>query len=636
MLTREEKIRLNMGKDGWSSYSPNEEIPSFRVTDGPVGVRMIGEDGKTIPSVAYPCFQSLAQTWNLTLAEKYADALADDCVDLGADILLGPGVNIKRTPLCGRNFEYFSEDPFVAGEFGRHYITALQKRGVGACLKHYCCNNQEEERYWISSEVDERTLREIYLKPFEIACKAKPWAVMTSYNRVNGVQVNESAKLHRVLREEFGFCGVVMSDWWAVHRPAEALNAGTNLIMPFDEKSLEKLIKSDSISEIALEENNRRVIDLAKKCAEARKTRCKKYSVEERREIARETAEEGIVLLKNNGVLPLSPESAGSLPVMGTAAERYYYGGGSSAVVPEIPYEKLHEALQKEGVAGAHFAWNEETGTFRNCAKEAETSYAVIVAVGDPAAVESEEKDRTSLRLSPEEELYIRELSKVNRNVIAVVYAGAPIDMSGWIGEVSAVVWAGYGGEKVNEAVARVLTGKVNPSGKTAETFPLSLAGVPAYRAKRTAESAYYEEGRAVGYRHFAKENASVLFPFGFGLSYSEFRYVDLTLKETAQTIEASFTVKNLSPRGGKETAQLYFSHKAAEEETQGDEFALKGFVKIFVAANSETRAKIEIKKADLSYYSVSSCEWKRYTGECQIFVGKNCNDLPLQAKIIL
>ena len=627
--TREERIKLNMGKDHWSNYSPLGEICTFTLADGPIGLKPHGKNGEVETAIAYPSMQMLSHTWDMNLVERYAEALADDCIDNEIDILLGPGVNIKRLPTCGRNFEYVSEDPVLAGYVGYHYISSLQKRHVGSCLKHYCCNNQETERYWISAEVDEQSLREIYMKPFEIACKAEPWMVMSSYNRVNGIQVNEDKRLHEILRKDYKFDGTVVSDWWAVHRPSMAVNAGTNLIMPYDERTMEKLLLATDIDESALEENNRRVIALAEKCEKERTLRQRKFSVSERRDIAQEVEENGIVLLKNNGILPLRDKTA-DIPIMGHPAEHYYRGGGSSEAKPEFPYEKLHESLQKYGAVGAHFAWNEEIGTLRNCVREAKYSPTVILTVGNPHTLEAEEKDRQHIRLSAEEEFYIHTLAKKNKNLIVIIYAGAAIDMSDWIHEVAAVVWAGYGGERVNRAIARILFGEVNPSGKLTETFPLALEDIPAYHSKRTADEVYYSEGRSIGYRYFATEKVPVLFPFGFGLSYSDFRYENLEYVDKGDVIEASFTIENLSEVDGKETAQLYIG------QNETNLYELKGFTKVFVPAYSKVNAKITVEKSILINYDSETNGWIPYEGKYELCIGKNCIDFPLKKEIIL
>lgn len=628
-LTREQKIKLNMGRDDWSNYDLDGKIYAFNMSDGPMGIRRQTQNNQIEPAIAYPSMQMLSHTWDLELVGKYADALADDCIDHNVDILLGPGVNIKRSPLCGRNFEYVSEDPILAGLVGYYYISGLQRRHIGACLKHYCCNNQEYERYWISAEVDEKTLRELYLMPFEIASKAKPWTVMTSYNRVNGTQVNEDKRLHIILREEFDFDGAVISDWGAVHRPSQALNAGTNLIMPYDEGRYQKLLSATDIDEMALNENAQHVINLADKCKSQRMGRQSKLTIEQRYDIAQEVAEGGIVLLKNNGVLPIRDKSM-NLPIMGNAAEHYYRGGGSSEVKPDSSYVKLHEALQKHGAEGAHFAWNEETGTLRNCTLESKTAPAVIVAVGNPHTVESEEFDRQVIRLSSEEEFYINTLTKINSNVIVIIYAGSAIDMSEWIDKVAAVIWAGYGGVRSNDALARILLGEVNPSGKLTETFPLSLEDIPSYHAPRNAESVVYEEKSNIGYRYFASENIPVLFPFGFGLSYSQFDYARLNIVDCVEYYEVSLDINNLSDVDGYEIVQLYVGPKDRRLRE------LKGFTKVFVGAHSKENATIIIDKVYLKNYDINLNQWVPYSGLYEFCVGKNCVEFLLRQDIVL
>ncbi len=616
-LTRKEKIQLNIGKDKWRTHDLDGTLTSVVMSDGPIGLRTHRQDKEesTIPSVAYPCAQILSQTWDVKMVEKYAYALADDCIERNVDVLLGPGVTIKRSPVCGRNFEYMSEDPYLAGIMGYTYIQSLQSRHVGACLKHYCCNNQENERFWLSSDVDEQTLRNIYLKPFEIACRAKPYTIMSSYNRVNGIQVNEHKELHRILREDLGFDGLVMSDWWAVRNPAAAINAGTNVIMPYTEETYQEALASDEIDEKALDENNRRLFALCEKVEKDRPFRKVQTSVEERLAIAREVAENGIVLLKNNGVLPIKNKEK-EIPVMGKAAEQYYRGGGSSAVVPLRPYQKLDEALREAGV-NARFAWDKRTGTLRNCVKLAETSDLVLVAVGNPETVETEELDREHIRLSAEEEFYIHTLSKVNKNVVVLIYAGSAIDMSGWIDEVSAVVWVGYSGERANAALARILTGEVNPSGKLTETFPLKLEDIPAIGTYRDAEKVKYSEGEMVGYRYFTSTGKEVLFPFGYGLSYSTFEYADLSVIEEKGEIVAEFTLRNTSSIDGKEVAQVYLSRK------NNGMRELKGFAKREIKAGQSERIRISFSKENLQ-------------GEMELWVGGNSRDVIEKAALSL
>ncbi len=607
-LTREEKIRLNMGKDSWSTYDAGGKISSIIVSDGPLGLRQHG-----LPSIAYPSTQMLSHTWSVELVASYAEAIADDCIERGVDVLLGPGITVKRVPTCGRNFEYVSEDPFLAGVMGYTYVTALQSRGVGACVKHYCCNNQENERFWISAEVDEKTLRTIYLKPFEIAVKAQPYMVMSSYNLVNGERVNESKKLHDILRKEFGFDGLIVSDWDAVRNPAAAINAGTNLIMPFSERLLLEALNGDEVDEAALDENNRKLLQTLAKIEADRPRRKVVRSAEERRAVAQAVEEEGIVLLKNNGVLPIQNKEK-LIPVLGAPAEKYYRGGGSSQVTPTIPYEKIDEALRALGV-NARYAGDKRVGAFRNCARLAAEADVALVAVGNPSSVEMEERDRDGIKLSLEEELYIRTLCKTKAKVVVLVYAGSAIDMSAWIEDVAAVVWVGYGGERVNAALARVLTGEVNPSGKLTETFPMRLEDIPAANAYRDAEKIEYSEGELVGYRYFTSAGKKPLFPFGYGLSYSTFAYEGLSLEETAEGVAATFTVRNLSQIRGKEISQAYVRRKGRTM------LELKGFAKTELGGGESKRVRILLPKEEL-------------LGGCEVLVGGNSLDLPLTAEM--
>lgn len=493
-LTKEQKVKLVMGADSWTNYDVDGQLCKFVVSDGPVGVRkptcrdFDNQSGVT-KSVAYPSCQVLSHTWNLSLARLMGNAIANDCIEQDVDIILGPGVNIKRLPVCGRNFEYMSEDPYLAGMLAREYIFGVQEKHVGTSLKHFCCNNSEYSRHWVSMEVDERTMREIYLKAFEIACQAKPWTVMSSYNLVNGARMSEHKKLYTVLRKEFGFDGLVVSDWEAVKDPVASLNAGCNWEMPFNavhqQTMLEKANKGE-LDEQALDESVAQVIALAEKCETERKLRKLDMSLDERRKVAQTIAEQGMVLLKNDGVLPI--KTSQNVLVTGVPARKYYYGGGSSNVDPERGFVSLSDALAKTGVNAYFFESVWETGghqahmgNLKACVAKAIEADCVIITVGNSNACEYESADRQTMKLTAEEELCIHSIANVCDNVIVAVYAGAPVDMSNWIDEVSAVIWAGFGGEYASEALSNILIGKVNPCGKLTETFPLSLEDVPAY-----------------------------------------------------------------------------------------------------------------------------------------------------------
>ena len=643
-LTKEQKIKLVMGADFWTNYDLDGQIYKFVVSDGPIGLRqpldrMTTEQHDCIKSVAYPSFQILSQTWNAELAYEMGRSLGNDCIEQKVDILLGPGVNIKRLPTNGRNFEYLSEDPYVAGSFAREYIKGVQSKHVGTSLKHFCCNNSEKSRHWMSMEVDERTLREIYLRAFEMACEANPWTVMCSYNLVNGVRMSENAKLYGVLRNEFGFDGLIVSDWDAVKDSEASLNTGLSLEMPYNAAhQREMLAKADKLDPIMLDECAQRVLDLADKCAEESKLRKIDMNLEDRRAVALKIEEEGIVLLKNSGVLPMH---GGKVLVTGAAARRYYFGGGSSNVYPEREFEPLEDALRNEGVNTeyAESVWEvnghqANLGNLKGAVWKAAGSDYTVLCIGEPSTCEYESEDRQQIKLSKEEETAVHALARASEKLIVVVYAGAAIDMSDWVDEADAVVWAGYGGEFVNRAVAEVLTGKVNPSGKLTETFPLSLEDVPSENAYRDEAVMVYSEGLNVGYRYFDSFDVPVLFPFGFGLSYSEFRYGNLTVGKDGENIKVRFEIENVSDIDGKEAAQLYVREITKEVYRPYQE--LKAFKKVFVKAREKAAVEFVLDRSAFAYYSVAKDRWTVKPGVFEIRVGASVSDIRLTKKIVL
>ncbi len=643
-LTTEQKIKLVMGADFWTNYDCDGQIYKFVVSDGPIGLRQpldrtTTEQQDCIKSAAYPSFQMLSQTWDESLAYKLGQSLGNDCIEQKVDILLGPGVNIKRLPTCGRNFEYLSEDPYISGVFAKQYIDGVQSMHVGTALKHYCCNNSERSRHWISSEVDERTLREIYLRAFEIACEAKPWTVMSSYNLVNGVRMSEHKKLYDVLRNDFGFDGLIMSDWDAVKNSEASLNAGCNWEMPFNEAhQIEMLAKADKLDMQKLDESATRVIALAEKCESESKLRKLDMTLDERRAVALEIEQEGIVLLKNDGVLPLTGSETF---VTGAAAWHYYYGGGSSNVFPEREFEPLINALKNEGADAEYYesVWEvvghqANQGDIKGACLRAAKAGCTVLCVGEPNTCEFEGFDRQQIKLCKEEELAIHALAKASEKLVVVVYAGAAIDMSDWIDEADAVVWAGYGGEFVNKAVAQVLTGKVNPSGKLTETFPLSLADVPSENAYVDEAVMLYSEGLNVGYRYFDTFGVPVLYPFGYGLSYSRFEYKNFKVQQAADSVKLSFDIHNISDIDGKETAQVYVREITKEVYRPNKE--LKAFKKVFVKAHDKTHVEIVLDRSAFAYYSVAKDGWTVKPGVFELQVGASSAEILLAKKVIL
>lgn len=645
-ISNEEKLRLVMAKDWWETDDLDGKIGKVKVSDGPVGLRCLAvtdswANDSIYPSVAYPCYQMLSQTWNLSLAHKMGRAIADDCIEHNVDVLLGPGVNIKRTPLCGRNFEYFSEDPYVAGMFGKAFIEGVQEGHVGTSLKHYCCNNREYSRYWLSSEVDERTLREIYLKPFEIAVQAKPWTVMTSYNLVNGVRMSANKELNAVLRNEFGFDGVLVSDWEAVQDPLDTLHSDLDLEFPHNEKhaqEMRKHLEEGRIDLECLDKCSGRIIALGEKATDEKKLQKIQYSVEERIEISQEVEEEGIVLLKNNGVLPLKDEK---IYITGLPSQIYYHGGGSSAVIPNRPFVPLDEALRNLGYdayysesIGKIYGANVSMGNIRQACLNSEQSDVTILTVGTGAGAEVEETDRRDIKLTPEELDALRYLRKYAKKLVVVVYAGSAVDLCEFDKLADAIVLAGFGGQNVSQAVANVLTGKVNPSGRLTETYAFSVDDIPSEHTTRSEAIMAYEEKLNVGYRYFETECVDALYPFGYGLSYSTFLYSDLKVVIKENFVDVSFKIENSSDVAGNEVVQIYISevHPVVTRPVR----ELKAFDKVFIKAHDKIDVKRRLDKEVFSYYSPEHGKWVIHPGIFLIEIRKNAHEILLAEKIEL
>lgn len=647
-LNKIQKVKLVMGADFWSNDTADGSLYKFVLSDGPVGLRQPldksnPEQKEVIKSVAYPSAQVLSQTWNCDLAKLLGKSIGNDCIEQKVDIVLGPGVNIKRLPTNGRNFEYYSEDPYLAGTLAKKYIEGVQEMHVGTCIKHFCCNNSEFSRHWASMEVDERTLHEIYLKAFEIAMEAKPWTVMCSYNLVNGRRMSENNKLYNVLRNNFKFDGLIMSDWDAVKDSEASLNAGLNLEMPYNENHHNLMMKKaqeNILDERKLDESAVKVIELAEKCEKESKLRKMDMSINERRNVALKIAEEGIVLLKNeNNVLPLKHEK--KIFVTGDPASRYYCGGGSSQVCPELPFISLEEALKAEcdDVQYYESIWEKlghlaHVGNAKKALEYSAQAEYTILAVGDSANLEFECADREGIKLSKEEEILINDFAKVAKHLIIVVEAGSAIDMSSWIDKVEAVVYMGYGGELGHKALANILVGKINPSGRLSETFPLKLEDSPAMKSYHDSSVMKYDEGLNIGYRYYETFNVPVLFPFGYGLSYSKFEYSNLKIEQIKDVYKVSFDIENETEIDGAEVCQLYI--REVVKEVYRPDYELKGYEKIFIKAHEKKKVIIELKRKDFAYYSTYYDEYHVKPGAFDILIGKNSHDIILKERIIV
>ena len=639
-LTLEEKIAFLTGADAWRTSSANGKFHQVVMSDGPNGLRMQNDDGSTKISTAMPTLSLVAQTWDKELAYLDGETIANDCIENGADILLAPGVNIKRTPLNGRNFEYLSEDPYLSGVMAREYIKGVQSKGVGTSLKHYCGNNRETHRFTQTSEIDERALNELYLRPFEIALEAEPWTVMCAYNPVNGVFASENRQLlYDILRKKFGYKGLVVSDWGAVHSPYKAVRATLDLCMPCDERyadNLKMALEKGYITEEDIDFCVGNILNLIEKTKNAKKKI--NYTKGDRHANALKIAKGGMVLLKNeDGILPL--KDGGQYLVAGGLSEEPILGGGGSAFV-QTDYKQTPLAhLLKDKLPKAEVEYSGEPCRSRaDCnrvdVQEAKKSYikaygkdAVIIIVGD--AHESESYDRVSIKLDPEYVTAIKAMARVNENVVVLLNAGSAVDVSEWIDDVKALLLVGYAGEAVNEATASVLTGETNPSGKLTETFPIELEDT--FTGSETGDgfSEWYNDGVFVGYRYYERYGIDVMFPFGYGLSYSEFRYDNLKVEKKGYCdFIVSYDITNISEKDGAEISQVYVRDVFAMVVRPEKE--LKGFEKTFLKAGETKRVSVDLDFRSFAYYSTAYSKWHVENGLFEILVGSASDDIRL------
>ena len=645
-LTVQEKLRLICGQDRWCTVGIEGKLPQVTASDGPSGLRTerTDENGQTytLPAVAYPSVQLLANTWDTESARGMGACLADDCKERDVDILLAPGVNIKRHPLNGRNFEYFSEDPVLAGEMAKAYIEGVQGGGVGVCLKHFCCNNLEYDRFHQSSDVDERTLHEIYYAPFAIACGAKPVSVMCSYNRVNGTYASEYKQGFDYLRDACGFDGAIFSDWDAVRDRAAAARAGLDLEMPFRQGNYEKLCadyRAGKLPDAELDACAQRVIDLVCRCKEMRKGARVRTTEVERAAAARRIAAEGMVLLKNEGALPLG---RGCSVMVGGCYARpdtpdMLRGGGSACVAGADAFD-LPARLSERGFSVCYegaFRYDGVDGSVQNARTALEFAAAsdvAIVCVGTGAPYEYEAGDRKTMRLPEVQERAIAEIAAQCGRTVVVIFAGAAVEMGDWADKVQAIVFAGFPGAGGDAALADLLAGKIDPSGKLSETFPRSLEDVPAARAYRCAGVTRYAEGLDVGYRYFDTYDVPVQFPFGHGLHYASYAYADLTCAPKEGGLEISYTVQNTSNRDGKEVSQVYVRECAPLVYRPKKE--LKAFAKTFVRAGKSGTVTHFLNKNAFAHWSVPQKRWEVTDGVYEILIGASSADIRLRAKL--
>jgi beta-glucosidase len=651
-MTVEEKALLLSGDGWWMTHSIDRlNIPAIYMTDGPHGLRKAqGPDlAASVQATCFPTAAALAASWNTDLLRRVGVALAAECQANDVHILLGPAVNMKRSPLGGRNFEYFSEDPLLAGKLATAYIQGVQSQGVGTSLKHLAVNNQEFERMAMSANVDERTLHEMYLPAFESAVKeAQPWSVMCAYNKLNGTYASENqVLLHDILRQQWGFQGFVVSDWGAVHDRVRGVNAGLHLEMPgsgdFNRKKIIQAVNDGRISEARLDEIVTQLLAIVLKAKDHHQPGAT-FDAEQHHALARQAAEESIVLLKNtDNILPLNVHEQKIALIGAFARQPRYQGAGSSQVNPLRMSTAYDELLQVAGNA-MPFSYAQgyaEDGTtttqwLEAAQRQARGADVAVVFAGLPDSYESEGFDRASLEMPAGHNRLIEAVAAAQPNLVVVLMNGAAVTMP-WVDRAKAVVEAWLGGQAGGGALADVLTGRVNPSGKLAETFPIRLEDTPAYpEFPGQNGKADYGEGVFTGYRYYDKRKVTPLFPFGFGLSYTTFAYSDMRLSaasvQDTEGVTVEVQVKNTGKVAGKEIVQVYVGEQQARVVRPDKE--LKAFAKIALDPGEAKTVRFALSPRDFSYYDTSLHAWAVHPGKFDILIGSSSQHLPLQKTI--
>ncbi len=669
-MTLEEKAGLCSGLDFWHTKDVERlGIPSVLMTDGPHGLRKLATNAldldTSIPATCFPSGAALACSWDRNLLEKVGTALGQECLKEQVSILLGPAANIKRSPLCGRNFEYFSEDPYLSSEIAAAHIKGVQSQGVGTSLKHYAANNQETRRVLTDAVIDERTLREIYLASFEGAVRqSQPWTVMCAYNKINGTYCSENKYvLTDILKEEWSHDGIVMSDWGAVNERADGLYAGLELEMPGSggegDKKIIKAVKSGELAESVLDSAVERLLRIIFKAADNLKTdfRC---DMQEHHSLARKVAGECSVLLKNEeNILPLPKTSR--IAVIGAFAKTPRYQGGGSSHVNPVKIDNAYDEMVRSAGPDAAILYAAgykidggkklfdnkpfnsvsdvpDMALIQEAVEVAAKADTAVIFAGLPDAYESEFFDRRHIRLPEGHNKLIEAIAKVQKNTVVVLSNGSPIEMP-WIGQVKAVLEMYLGGQASGGAAADILFGDVNPSGRLAETFPKKLSDNPSYlNFPGDKSKVEYREGIFVGYRYYDAAEVEPLFPFGHGLSYTSFEYTGISVDKEAinedDELQVNVTVKNTGSVAGREVVQLYVSD--TESEVLRPRKELKGFEKVELMPGEEKTVSFRLGKRAFAYYSAEKKDWIVEEGEFRILAGSSSRDIRLEVPVQL
>ncbi len=652
-LTLEQKAGFCSGKDNWHLRSVEEAgLPEIMMTDGPHGLRKQpkkgdrGGIGGSIPATCFLPACTTAASWDTAMLYRMGQALGEEAFQERVSIVLGPGVNIKRNPLCGRNFEYFSEDPYLAGKLAANFIKGVQSTGTGTCIKHFAANNQETRRQSVDAVVDERTLREIYLTAFEIAVKeAKPWAVMNAYNKLNGTYCSENKYLLTdILRNEWGFDGAVMTDWGAENNRVKGLKAGGNLEMPssggVNDKKIIQAIEKGKLEESELDESIDKVIDLILK-SKHNLSKTHKYDKMKHHQLVRIMAANSMVLLKNeNNILPL--KKGDKVAIIGEMAKKPRFQGAGSSFIEPTKLDSVYDIYREEYGYEPKYAkgYKSDTDEVDEELEAAAVELAakdkdrkIIMFVGLTDLYESEAFDREHMRMPANQLSLIEKVSEVNDNVIIVLSCGSPVEMP-FEKNVRGILCSYLGGQAGAGAILDILYGKVNPSGKLPETFPRKYEDVPSAKyfpeGPKTVE---YREGIYVGYRYYDTAGMPVLYPFGYGLSYTTFEFSDLKLSSENirddDTLTVTFKVKNTGNMDGAEVCQLYVG--ANENKIFRAKKELRAFTKIYLKAGEEITVAFTLGKREFSYYNIRTKSFEAETGRYTVYVGNSLVDLPLK-----
>jgi beta-glucosidase len=652
-MTLEEKGALCTGASPWTT-TPIERLglPELTVSDGPHGVRRVADVNaliaSSLPATCFPTASCMASTWDVDLIHSMGQALAEECIALKVDAILGPGVNMKRTPLGGRNFEYYSEDPYLAGQMAVSFITGVQSKGVGTSLKHFAANNQEFQRLTINAEIDERTLQEIYLPAFETAVKkAKPWSVMCAYNKLNGTYGSENHRLLvDILKDEWGFEGFVVSDWGAVHDRVASLKGGVDLEMPGPRelrvKSVVDAVRSGALNESVLDESVRRILGIVFKAAERAKGGS--FDTVMHHALARRIAAEGMVLLKNNGILPLKEQQ--HIAVIGLAAEEaHFQGGGSSHINPtrvDNPFKELQKLAGNAELTYAEgYPANDgfDQSLIEEAVRNARSANVALLYLALPDSKESEGYDRPDLDLTTQQIALIKAVTAAQPMTVVILNNGAPVVMSEWIDGTAAVLEAWMMGQAGGGAIADVLYGKVNPSGRLAETYPFKLVDTPAHiNFPGGNGEVRYGEGIFIGYRYYDAKEIPVQFPFGYGMSYTSFTFknpkVSAATFKDVDGLTVSVDVTNTGKVVGKEVVQVYVhDHKSGLVRPPKE---LKGFTKVELQPCETKTVTLVFDFRAFAYYHPAYRQWITEDGEFDILIGASSVDIRCNQTVTL